>query len=385
MNVLFDHQIFEIQRFGGISRYFVELFNQYKKTNKLDFDVSIRYSNNEYLKQSEDIIDKQIEPLIHPYDNFLKSINFKGKYALYKFFSTFKKHAIKNIDLSKQAINKGDFDVFHPTYYDTYYVHAIQNKPYVLTVYDMIHEVYSEQFLASSISALKNLLIKNASKIIAISESTKNDIIHFCNINPDKIDVIHLSTSLTANMVATKLEINLPSKYLLFVGNRTSYKNFYFFLQSIKNVLIKDRDLKVLCTGGLFTNDEIAFFKHLDVLENMQHYYVKKDEELAYLYKNAIAFVFPSLYEGFGIPVLEAFSCGCPALLSNTSSLPEVGGNAAAYFDPKNYAFIEKTVEDVVYNVDKQNELKNLGYKRLKDFSWEKTANQTIDVYKSVV
>jgi glycosyltransferase involved in cell wall biosynthesis len=106
---------------------------------------------------------------------------------------------------------------------------------------------------------------------------------------------------------------------------------------------------------------------------------------LIYLYQNALAFVFPTLYEGFGIPILESFACGCPAVLSNTSSLPEVGGDAAVYFDPQDMDSIKTTVMSVIYNEKKRHEMVARGYEQLNKFSWAKTAQQVEEVYISLL
>ena len=114
------------------------------------------------------------------------------------------------------------------------------------------------------------------------------------------------------------------------------------------------------------------------------HHFVA-DTSLAHLYKNAQAFVFPSLYEGFGIPVLEAFCCGCPALLSNTSSLPEVGGDAAIYFDPKNAFSIREAIKQVLYDEEKRRTMIVRGFKQLEKFSWRALGLSTYKVYNQVL
>ena len=140
----------------------------------------------------------------------------------------------------------------------------------------------------------------------------------------------------------------LPEKYLLFVGDRSLYKNFYLFAEAVAPLVKTDPGLRLVCVGGRpFSGQENAFFRYHG-LDGKVDYQQVNDTTLAGLYRGAIAFVYPSLYEGFGIPVLEAFSCDCPAILSNTSSLPEVGGDAAAYFDPKDASSIRETVCRVV-------------------------------------
>ncbi len=116
-------------------------------------------------------------------------------------------------------------------------------------------------------------------------------------------------------------------------------------------------------------------------IDDRAHQMQLTDRSLCQTYMHAKAFVFPSLYEGFGLPVLEAFTCACPAVLSNTSSLPELGGDAAAYFDPKDIGSIERTLAKVVFDEDLRLEMVNKGLERAKQFSWDKTAAETKKVY----
>jgi glycosyltransferase involved in cell wall biosynthesis len=143
--------------------------------------------------------------------------------------------------------------------------------------------------------------------------------------------------------------------------------------------------LNIICAGGpVFNKSEIKLFNDLNLLTRI-HRYVVTDEVLAWLYKKALAFVFPSLYEGFGIPVLEAFSCGCAAILSNTSSLTEIGVDAAFYFEPDCEDSIAQAVRKVIYDKELRAELKTRGFRQAENFSWSKTASETEALYKTVV
>ncbi len=204
----------------------------------------------------------------------------------------------------------------------------------------MIHEIYPEYFpLNDETSAWKKELAEKATKIIAISKNTKKDIIKYYGINSNKIDVIYLGNSLYDSGISNKIDRNIigtmPKKYILFVGSRKIYKNFYFFVEAVAPVLQKDENLNLICVGGgPFSNDERFYLKSFNIDRQIYHYTVN-DDTLSEVYKRAIALIYPSLYEGFGLPILEAYSCSCPVILSNTSSLPEIAGDAAAYFDPK--------------------------------------------------
>ncbi len=140
-----------------------------------------------------------------------------------------------------------------------------------------------------------------------------------------------------------------------------------------------------MCTGGgKFSNYEIEQFKELGISKQVLQFNLD-DDSLAYFYKNALAFIFPSLYEGFGIPVLESFACGCPVVCSNVSSLPEIAGEAACYFDPYSEESIKNSVVKILTDSNLREELINKGYEQLKKFSWQKTAEQTKKIYESVL
>lgn len=366
MKILYDHQTFLNQNYGGISRYFYELALAYNHSNNITPKISILISNNQYLKKSADINHK----------TFLPKINFRGKQRLLL--------GVNKIG-SIRKIRRQSFDVFHPTYYDPYFLEHIGNKPFVLTVYDMIHERLSHMFPSNDpTSKHKRLLVEKASKIIAISESTKNDLIQLFNINPSKIKVIYLGNSMVINEKVV-FHSNLPKKYILFVGSRAGYKNFVKFIKSVASTLNLEPELAIICVGGgKFCQKEKHLFEKLNI-ENQLFNYSLSDDLLAHFYRNAIAFVFPSLYEGFGIPILEAFACGCPVICSEISSLPEVAGNAAEYFDPYSTESIKYAIEKVVFNKDIRNSLVNKGQERVLNFSWGKTALETENVYKSII
>ena len=369
MKIFYDHQIFAWQSYGGVSRYFFELMNQFSQIGKPQFELSLTFSKNNYLKNG-DIGNKRFF-----------YINHKLPRKIVKIMLTINK--IK----SRKALSGRGFDILHPTYYDPYFLKYLKGKPFVLTIYDMISEVFNSQY-ANRDQTVENkkLLAKKAAKIIAISENTKKDILRFFpGIDESKVVVTYLANSLP-KLDISHSDLQVPSKYILFVGGRRAfYKNFYFFIRSISPLLIEDKDLNVICVSEKpFKTSEREIFRNLRIEEQI-HHISATDKTLAGLYQNALAFVFPSLYEGFGIPVLEAFACSCPAILSSTSSLPEVGGEAAVYFDPKNKDSIKDAVSNVIYNEELRDTLRTMGLKQLERFSWRKTAEKTKAIYRSIL
>jgi len=390
MKILYDYQIFTKQNYGGVSRYFYELMDNLR-AHKIDIEIPINYSKNIYIKEA-DFLSRPLKGYTE-YKDFLLGLRPKGKAKIYKLLQ--KLNFIKNAETANQKISierlkKQNFDIFHPTYYDSYFLKYIGKKPFVLTIYDMIHETYPELFSADNkIARQKKILAQKADKIIAISENTKKDIIKFIGINEDKILVIHLGNSI--NRQENNLKINtdllkkLPEKYILFVGNRASYKNFDNFSKALIPLFKINKKLNAVCAGGgEFSDKEINFFKTFNITDKFRQYSVN-DSDMTLLYKNALVFVFPSLYEGFGLPILEAFNCGCPVAASNRGSLPEIAGNAAAYFNPEDISSITDAINNIIADDGTKEKMKKNGFEQLKKFSWEKTAEKTLDVYNSIL
>lgn len=366
MKIKYDHQIFIAQKYGGISRYFYELIKEFDKREDIQPNISLLLSNNYYISDKKFV--KYIE--------FLPNTQFSGKQRLLNIF---------NKPNSILKLKQQNFDIFHPTYYDTYFLKHLENKPFVLTVYDMIHEKFSDMFSSTDkTSEQKRLLVQKATKVIAISQSTKNDLIELFGTDESKIEVVYLGNSMFPKTNA-KIDIEIPKRYILFVGSRDGYKNFERFVKSVASILNDDRDFFILCTGGgMFSSNEMEFFSQLDIEEQVLQYNLD-DDLLAYFYQNATAFIFPSLYEGFGIPVLESFACECPLLCSNTSSLPEIAGNAALYFDPYSETSIKSAVLQIIESNELRESLLEQGRERLKGFSWKETALQTKNIYESLL
>lgn len=368
MKVLYDYQMFSGQKYGGISRYFCELIKQFAGDDQIDASINIKFSENEYLKN-----DLGIKTYDLPY-----KYKGRGRNKLISIADQFNKK------LTKSEIIYGNYDIFHPTYYDPYFLKVARNTPYIITVYDMIHEKFTEYYsLRDKTTENKEVLIKNATKVIAISENTKRDIVNIFGTSPDKIDVVYLGSSLN-NQNSADMPY-LPDKYILYVGNRGAYKNFDLLIDSVAETLLEDKSLYLVCCGGGgFNTSEIRKFSDKNIADKIVNIQ-GSDNELKTLYKNAIALVFPSLYEGFGIPIVEAMSNGCPVVLSNTSSMPEVGGDAAKYFNPNSKKELKDSVFDVVYNDKLRSELIRKGYYQSNKFTWELTAKNTLEVYRSIL
>lgn len=315
-------------------------------------------------------------------------ITFRQKvYSFYiRILSKFKKRYIENTILRnekylKYLLTQKQYDLFIPTYYNPYFVEYIGSKPFVLTVYDMIHELFPEYYQNDTLNVVQNkkYLIEKATKIIAVSHNTKKDIIKFYpHIEESKIEVVYHGCSLEFNKTDT---IDLPNDYILYVGSREGYKNFIFFVNAIAELLNDNTELFVICAGGgVFNTSEIQIIEKLGLQKQILQINFK-DEDLSAFYKKAKCFVFPSLYEGFGIPVLEAMQSACPVVLGNHSSFPEVAGEAGVYFETNNAEDLKNKIKRLLENEHLREEFILKGLEQVKKFSWEKAAKECYAIY----
>ena len=369
--ILLDPQIFLTQKFGGISRLFVEVWKNSAHNKEMDFECPLIYSENYHLNESG-LEPKNLFTILHNW-------HFKGIGRVKDVLNA------ASIKKTKKKLIAGELDVFLSTYYDPYFLDHLKEKPFILTVYDMIHEIFPEHFIADTKTiAQKKLLIEKADKIIAISKHTKKDIIKFYpNVSPGKIDVVYLSQTIIEN--GASIAEQLPSDFILFVGNRGGYKNFKLFAETAVPFLRSDPALYIVCAGGgKLSGKEIEMLDAIGITNKViQRDY--KDSQLASFYRSAKVFVFPSAYEGFGIPTLEAMKCGCPVILADSSCLPEVGGDAVMYFESGDASSLASAIDRMLSDESLRKELIEKGYKQANKFSWEKTAAGYFNVIKNLV
>lgn len=359
IRVLYDHQAFAMQRFGGISRYFANLHAHFLQDDHVYSTLGIRYTRNHYIQQFQ-------APFADAIKLFLSNHNITKWNKRY----------------SLSLLQSQKFDVFHPTYYNSYFLNTIK-KPFVITVHDMIHEIFPQYFNQNDEAIrFKKPVIEKADHIIAISASTKRDLQHYLNIPEEKITVVYHGCQLQEHEQSF---IPPFKKYLLFVGDRRAYKNFKNFIGGVAPVLKEHPDINIICTGGgSFNKEEASLLNDHNILNRVQQMNVS-DAQLSTLYGNALAFVFPSLYEGFGFPLLEAFQNNCPVACSNTSSFLEVGGDAVSFFDPLISDDITASINKIIEDDGLRNDLIEKGAKQLQKFSLQKCIDETKQVYIKIV
>lgn len=352
MKILYDTQIYLGQLAGGVSRYHYELLKGISGTQ--DVDLAGRFYKNQYIRQFNPLNKRLVrDPM--------------------SLFSEINKRLIA------KKVREADYDIFHPA--GTYkFIEEFQTqKKMLITIHDMIME---KHFGADSTQKLR--YAQKADKIIAVSKSTKNDIMEMFGIADDKIEVIYHGSSLSYDK-KQKTSLQLPSKYILFVGNRDAYKNFSNSLEGIAPALRENKDLYFICVGKTgFQKHEQERIEKLNISSQVLSFIKVDDKDLSVLYAHALFFIFPSLYEGFGIPILEAWSCGTAIALSDTVCFKEIAQDNALYFDPNNIDAITEIVFEMLKNQDLREEFVRKGQKRLADFSWEKTVEQTMKLYDSL-
>ena len=382
IKILYDCQAFDMQTHGGVSKCFTELYKHLP--HEVAAEIGVIETDNVYLQELG------YPPLGYVYNHFISGHNFPAKRFLYK--------ACKNIIAghpsrwdcgprvnqyySERLIKQGNYDVFHPTYFDDYFLSYLKNKPFVVTVHDMIPELFPQYFAKDDAQILlKRKVVPLASHIIAVSEQTKKDVVRLMNIPEDKVSVVYHGTSFKPYVPS--VAEHQDYEYLLYVGERRFYKNFMAFCQEILPVLKRHQEMKVICTGKPFSDDELCFFKEKGIRDRFVHRFVKSEQEMLDLYHDAVAFIYPSSYEGFGIPILEAYKANCPVMLNRASCFPEIAGDAAIYFniDDMKSDLAEQLETLYGLNHDERNALLAKQRQRLQRYSWEQAAKALVNIY----
>lgn len=359
MRILFDFQIFNFQCFGGVSRYHIELKNELEKVGDVKVDIPILLNRNEYLAK---LNNRRSFSTKHGTIN--RGIVFLNKI------------------LTIIATKSRKYEIIHPTWY-TPYMNFSKYGKYVITIHDMIHELYPDG--QEEQIAFKKQAIYESDLIIAISENTKRDIKRFYpDIPESKIKVVYHGTNHLPEPIKPQ-KLNIPDRYILFVGGREKYKNGFWLLESTAELLKNDKSLNLLYVGSNRLETDYIDFAIAHGIQNQVIQYNASDAELAYLYNHAICFVYPSSYEGFGFPILEAFDNGCPVVCSDNSSLPEVAGDAALFFEDKNKEELLEKIEEFISDKELREQYIKRGKERVKEFTWKKASLQTYEAYRQIL
>jgi glycosyltransferase involved in cell wall biosynthesis len=365
LKVFYDHQKFSTQKYGGISRYFANLIDAIKHTDDFEYLLGVYYSSNHYLQQKPWFLKNVVAETLLASDHSRKIYMINEQYC-------------------KFLLNQNKFDIFHPTYYDPYFLGKLK-KPLITTIHDMTYERLPEYFWANDpLTFHKRLSVEHADKIIAISETTKKDLLYYTTAREEQIEVVYHGIDLETPLEFAVMP-GLPENYLLYVGDRSGYKNFYLFMNAFSKIHTKYPDLQVILTGGgKLGIADVELIKRLKIGDRVQHLNAT-DEELNTLYKHALLFVYPSLHEGFGLPILEAFKAQCPILLSDTDCFKEIAQDGAAFFASHNLDDLVDSITMLINSESRRQDLVLKGNARLLYFPIQKSTDETLAVYRKLL
>lgn len=361
MKVVFSSDVFELQRFGGISRYFVEIASRINLLPGFQTKIATASHINSYLSKSS-----VNSGLYIPFSPSRVRVN--------------KLMRVTNKIYSQSIGSKGYFDIRHETFYrgNIEYIKACKS---VTTVYDLIREKFTpgwEGFQA------KQKALARADAIICISESTASDLRSFYDVNPDKVSVIYLGVNSDFEKFRKTSEMKRDSNQFLYVGARDNYKDFKTLIWAFASSRILRENSRVLVFGNEFSKEELGLLNKFGIRKNFYHR-KGNDFSLMNAYNDSIALVITSQYEGFGLPLIEAMISGCIVVSSRGGALAEIGGDLDIPFEVSNPESLAYSLESILSRIGKLEPLRELSYRHALKFTWEKTVEDTISVYRNLL
>ncbi|MCE1164875.1 MAG: glycosyltransferase family 4 protein [Bacteroidetes bacterium] len=363
MKVLFDNEAFLSQKYGGVTRYFYELISRLPSD---DLDV--------LLYMGRFICEYGLE-------------NHKDKFKV--FFGKKRRNipktklisAIIQKPLFERFAEKQEFDILHQTYFGD--ININKSFKQIITIHDFTHERLGDNFSKLDKTAEhKKKAIDKSDGIICVSESTKSDLLSMYDVGNKKVKVVYHGNSLVYDVSEPPV---IKEPYLLYVGDRRAYKNFGILIKLFGSDERLRKNYKLVCCGGgKFSKSETEQINSAGLAGNFLQTEAY-DGKIANLYRYAFAFIYPSKYEGFGIPMIEAMHNKCPVVAAGVTSLPEVGADAALYFNPESYEDLKSKINMLLDNENLRMNLISKGIEREKFFSWDKCAAETKSFYEEVM
>lgn len=356
-----DEQIFVVQEFGGISRLFSELAEQFAQSPQMDVTLEPLSTSviNHYLLDDPVLVDQL-------------GVREAGghKSALMKYLL--------------RPARRGRVDLVHNTFYLPRGFRDYPGAPRVMTVHDMIPEIFPETRRRLDKLTLKHHYFTRADHIICVSEATRRDLERIYGETTTDITVVHHGVDEVFRPVKQRVS-SAPPEYILFVGHRGAYKDAGTLIKAYAQLIKHEAAPPLLFVGGgAFTREELTTFRELGLSDRVQQLSLSESEMPA-AYANARMLVFPSRYEGFGLPALEGMACGTPVLLADASALPEVGGDAAVYFPPGDADSLALLMRSVNESEELRQSLVDRGAERALRWTWSRSAEATARVYEQTI
>lgn len=361
MRVYYDPQAFMRQRIGGISRLFTDLMASFDidPTLEVQPQISFRWSNNRHATEMLP------ERGLHSTPSWLpRGVAYAPWWLI-------------------PGRGAGPADLVHHTYYSSRFLGALPGVPKVTTVYDMIPELFAGTGFHTGSHLQKRRYVRECDLIICISESTRMDLEGLLGTPPGEVRVIPLGVAPGFSPELPPMT-GLPPEYLLYVGARRGYKDFALLPEALRALRDRGLDVPVVVVGKELTDNERALIDRHRLGDLVQQVSLA-DQGLKRAYAHCAALVQTSSYEGFGLTPLEAMASGAPVVVARASSMPEVCGEAAAYFEPGDAGSLADALAMVLTDTDRNREMRRLGLERAAYFTTRRTAELTAQAYRELL
>jgi glycosyltransferase involved in cell wall biosynthesis len=367
LRIAFDEQTFQLQSYGGISRYITRLAEE--------------------LRAGGD--DVRAFAPVHRNRHLFDSRAFSGSGWFVPRFppKTSRAIAVVNRTINRWQIPRWRPDIVHETYYARSSLGKIR-CPVIVTVHDMIHERFPDLFDDNGAGRrVKQLALRRADHAICVSETTRRDLCQILDFPSERTSVVHHGVDTPHDSPDTSATVQRDGRpFILYVGLRSGYKNFFSLVEAMaRSARLRSEFDLVAFGGGAFHAKELAAAAACGFPTHQLRHAGRADATLRALYQTAAAMVYPSLYEGFGMPLLEALANRCPVACGFEGPSREVVGDCAAFFDPRSPEDIASAIERIVFTPSRRDALTLAGYERARCFSWKRCAIETRAVYNRMI